>query len=242
VSFMLLATVVAALASAAVWALKRGTTGRYLDAVRGSEVGAASIGINPARQRLVAFVGAAGLAGLGGGLVASYVGQANYEANFAFFLGLVWLTVLVTMGARSIPAAFVASVSFYAMPNLLESLLSAPGDYLDDNPEVSGFARSALESVDPAWAGPLAFILFGVGALTYARHPEGILQHQTTASINGLLRLTGHREAAPDPDRTPAPPEAPLVAGAAAGQATGASRVDVSKASISASVSELGPR
>jgi ABC-type branched-subunit amino acid transport system permease subunit len=198
VNFLFLAVLIAGLVSLAVWAIMRGTTGRFLDAVRGSETGAASIGINPARQRLVAFIGAAGLAGLGGGLLASYVGQANYEANFAFFLGLVWVAVLVTMGVRSLAAAFVASISFYAMPKILNTLFSMPGNYLADNPDVSGFARTVLDTVDPAWAAPLAFALFGLGALTYARHPEGILQHQTTQSVNAILRWTGrHPDAAP---------------------------------------------
>jgi branched-subunit amino acid ABC-type transport system permease component len=193
VNFLFLAVVIAGLASLAVWAIRRGTTGRFLDAVRGSETGASSIGINPARQRLVAFIGAAGLAGLGGGLLASYVGQANYEANFAFFLGLVWVAVLVTMGVRSLAAAFVAAISFYAMPKILNTVFSWPGAYLADHPDVSGFARTILESVEPAWAVPLAFALFGLGALTYARHPEGILQHQTSSSINAILRRTGRR-------------------------------------------------
>ena len=29
----------------------------------------------------------------------------------------------------------------------------------------------------------VAFILFGIGALTYAKHPEGVIEAQTTASI-----------------------------------------------------------
>ena len=33
----------------------------------------------------------------------------------------------------------------------------------------------------------MAFILFGFGALTYAKHPEGIIEAQTTASIKKIL-------------------------------------------------------
>ena len=200
VNFLFLAVGIAGLVSLAVFAIIRGTTGRFLDAVRGSEVGAASIGINPARQRLVAFIGAAGLAGLGGGLLASFVGQANYEASFAFFLGLVWVAVLVTMGVRSLAAAFVASISFYAMPKILNTIFSWPADIVAKNPDLSGVSRTVLDAVDPTWAAPLAFALFGLGALTYARHPEGILQHQTTQSVNAILRWTGRQV---DDDPTP---------------------------------------
>jgi len=193
-NFMLLAAGVAAIVGLAVWSIMHGTTGRFLDAVRGSEVGAASVGINPARQRLVAFIGSAAIAGLGGGLVASYVGQANYEANFVFFLGLVWLALLVTTGARSVPAAFVAAIGFYATPKILSSLFTAPGNYLAAHPDTSGAMRSILAVVDPAWAAPLAFALFGLGALTYARHPEGIMQYQTAKSMNRMLAIVNRRK------------------------------------------------
>ena len=213
VNFLFLAVAIAGLVSLAVFAIMRGTTGRFLDAVRGSEVGAASIGINPARQRLVAFIGAAGLAGLGGGLLASFVGQANYEASFAFFLGLVWVAVLVTMGVRSLAAAFVASISFYAMPKILNTVFSWPADIVADNPDLSGAARTVLDAVDPTWAAPLAFALFGLGALTYARHPEGILQHQTTQSVNAVLRWSGRQVDDDGPTVADAPEPATVAVG-----------------------------
>ena len=32
----------------------------------------------------------------------------------------------------------------------------------------------------------MAFILFGFGAITYAKHPEGIIEAQTAASVNAI--------------------------------------------------------
>ena len=205
VNFMYLAAAIAALVGVAVWAVMQGTTGTFLDAIRGSETGAASIGINPARQRLVTFIGSAAIAGLGGGLLASYVGQANYESSFVFFLGLVWLTVLVTTGVRSVGAAFISALTFFAMPKILSSLFAIPGDHLAANPDTSGVVRSLLEIVDPGWAAPLAFALFGLGALTYARHPEGIMQYQTTRSVEAILRRTGRGDDQPASTPTPTP-------------------------------------
>ena len=188
-SFLLLAVGIAALVGLGVTLLKRGTTGRFLDAVQGSEVAAASVGINPARQRLVVFMTAAGVAGLGGGLLASYAGQANYEANFVFFYGLIWLAVVVTVGSRSVTAAMLAGVGFFATPKLLTMAFTFPGNYLSSHPQTSGFVRTLLEFSEPKWAQTISFVLFGVGALGYARHPEGVLQFQSTRFMARLGKL-----------------------------------------------------
>jgi hypothetical protein len=40
----------------------------------------------------------------------------------------------------------------------------------------------------------LAFALFGLGALTYAKHPEGIIEFQTTKSIERVNRRRQRRQ------------------------------------------------
>lgn len=181
--FVTLAAVVCAIVAFGVILVRRGTTGRFLDAVRGSEVAAASVGINPARLRLVAFTIAAAVAGFGGGLLASFDQEANYESRFVFYFGLVWVALVITAGARSVQAAIFSGIMFFAFPKLLEMLFSWPGNYLTSNPGTSGFARSLLEIPQPGWAQSVAFILFGLGAFTYAKHPEGIVEFQTTAAV-----------------------------------------------------------
>ena len=168
-------------------AIRKGTTGRFLDALRGSEPAAASIGIHPYRTRLVAFVVGAGIAGFGGGLLASYNGQANYTQSFTFYFGLVWLVLVITTGFRSVQAAVMGGITFFLFPQLLQRLFAWPGNYLASNPDITGVPQSILEFVDPEWAFGVAFILFGFGALTYAKHPEGIIEAQTTASIKKIL-------------------------------------------------------
>src|SRR5439155_491216 len=51
-AFFLLCLGVLALAAGVVILVRRGTTGRYLDALRGSEVAATAVGINPTRARI----------------------------------------------------------------------------------------------------------------------------------------------------------------------------------------------
>jgi ABC-type branched-subunit amino acid transport system ATPase component/branched-subunit amino acid ABC-type transport system permease component len=151
--FLVLVALVLAGVGVAVRRLAAGATGRFLDAVRTSEAAAVSVGLGPLRLRAVAFCLAAGIAGLGGGLMASWTGSAGYAGRYSFVAGLVWVVLVVALGARSVPAAVVAGLAFTLVPELLERAPLVPGD----------------------WARGLAFALFGLGALTYARHPEGVL-------------------------------------------------------------------
>ena len=191
--YLLLATLCVVVLGLAVVLVRQGTTGRFLDAVRGSSVAAAAVGINATHHQLVVFVAGAAVAGFGGGLLASYVGEANYDANFAFFLSLVWLVLVITAGARKVQAALFGGLSFFLVPQLLEELLAWPGNYLGSHPAVSGWQRSALDWFDPQWAGGVAFVLFGLGALTYARHPEGVIEAQSSAIIDRVIRIGRRR-------------------------------------------------
>jgi branched-subunit amino acid ABC-type transport system permease component len=181
--FFILAAALLAIVSVFVLVLKRGSTGRFLDALRGSEVAAATIGINPFAAKVVAFSVSAGIAGFGGALLASYDGRVNYDANMTYFMGLVWVVLVVTLGARSIQAAITAGLGFVLFAPVLD--LITPLD------------QSTTQSV--------AFILFGLGALTYAKHPEGIVEARTRASLERVTRWinsgrTSRPEQARDPD------------------------------------------
>lgn len=178
--FLLLSVALLALFSVAVILIRRGTTGQFLQALGGSERAATSIGITPTRIKVMAFAVSAGIAGIGGGLMGSFEGRANYESNFNFYFGLVWVVLVVTLGSRSVQAATIAGLSFALVPAILSEL-----------------------DIPQAWA----FILFGVGALTYARHPEGVVEANTRSSLAAIQRLFGHRE--PDPTTPPAPSRPP---------------------------------
>jgi branched-subunit amino acid ABC-type transport system permease component len=181
--YLVLATLCIGVVGLAVILVRQGTTGRFLDAVRGSGDAAAAVGINATRHRLAVFVAGAAVAGFGGGLLASYFGEANYDQSFTFFFSLVWVVLVITAGSRKVQAAVFGGLSFFLVPQLLEQLLAWPGNYLDSHPETSGWARSFLDWFQPEWALGVAFVLFGLGALTYARHPEGVIEAQTSAVV-----------------------------------------------------------
>jgi ABC-type branched-subunit amino acid transport system permease subunit len=169
-AFFVLCVVVLVICGVAVILVRGGTTGRYLDALRGSETAAAAIGISPARARVTAFALSAALAGIGGGLLAMHVGrlgQANYEATFQVFFGLVWLVLVVSLGSRTVEGAIQAAFAFVIFPELV---LKRWLDFLPDS----------LNSIH--------YILFGLAAITFAKHPEGILEHNKRASLNFVQR------------------------------------------------------
>jgi branched-subunit amino acid ABC-type transport system permease component len=185
-SFFVFSAICLAVVGVIVVLLRGGTTGRFLDALRTSETAATSIGIDPRRAIFTAFAASAAIAGFGGGLLVIQSGQSGsgtYNANFVSFLGLVWVVLVVTMGARSVQAAITAGAAFVLMPELLENL-----------------------GIDVRWAT----VLFGLGALTYAKHPEGILEANTLSTIRLVERLRSR------PSGTPTP------AGAASGGGGGA--------------------
>ena len=168
-AFLLLVCVLLSVLGIGTIAVRQGITGRFLDAVRGTETAAAAVGISATRQRLVVFILGAGIAGFGGGLMASYYRQANYAANFTFVVALVWVVLVITAGSRLVQAAVTSGITFFILPELLTKLFTWLNGY--------------WSVVNPSWAIGVAFILFGFGAFTYAKHPEGIIEAQTTASI-----------------------------------------------------------
>jgi ABC-type branched-subunit amino acid transport system permease subunit len=177
-SFLALTAVILVIVSVAVIWLRGGTTGRYLDAMRGSEVAAASIGINLNQARIIAFAVSAAIAGLGGGLMASYEGAANISANFVPEFGLVWVVLVVTLGARTVEGAINAAIGFVfvaavVLPTWIPWLVNHVQPW---------YHMAAL---------PIALqtILFGLGALTYAKHPEGILEFQKRRSLARVQRV-----------------------------------------------------
>ena len=198
--FLVFAVLCATLIAVVVIRLRQGTTGRFLQALQTSDVAAASIGISGTRSRVVAFTVAATIAGFGGGLMATYIGQANYQSSFPYIIGLVWVALVVSAGARSIQAAVMSGLFFFLFPALLDKLFTFPGNWVTSNPDAPSWVQSIADAVQPTWAQSVAFILFGIGAITYAKHPEGSIEAQTSASMNAILRRVEHRNAADGDD------------------------------------------
>jgi branched-chain amino acid transport system permease protein len=194
--FLVFAVICSAVVGLIVIRIRQGTTGRFLQALQTSDVAAASIGISGTRARVVAFTVAAGIAGFGGGLMATYVGQANYQSSFPYLIGLVWVALVVSAGARSIQAAIMSGLFFFLFPALLDKLFGFPGNWLVSHPDAPSWVQSIANAVQPTWAQSVAFILFGIGAITYAKHPEGSIEAQTSASVNRIVARVERRKAA----------------------------------------------
>ncbi len=149
--------------------IRKGTIGRYLGALRGSETAAASIGVNATSLRIIMFSLAAGVAGIGGGLIGMSQGRVEPIATYPALFGVVWVVLVVTLGARTVDGAVNAALGLIITQWLLETL---------------GFPTS------------IAIIGFGLGAITYARHPEGIVQFQTRKSILAQRRQAALKKVA----------------------------------------------
>jgi branched-subunit amino acid ABC-type transport system permease component len=177
-AFFLLVVAILAIVGTIVLFVRSGTVGRYLDALRGSEVAASSVGINPARARITAFAFSAAIAGLGGALLAIHQGRAgaaNYDAAFQVTWGLVWVVIVVSLGSRTVEGAIQAGFGLVVFPVLvLERILH----------------------LSPSWS----LVLFGLGALAYARHPEGTLEHGKRMSLNRIQRWLDRRAGKRQPD------------------------------------------
>jgi len=198
--FLVLAIVVFVLVAFAVIRIREGTVGRTLRAVRGSEVAAQSIGISPARARLVAFAVSAFIAGLGGALLAMHQENVNYGGNFVPFVALFWLVIVVSLGSRTVEGAAQAAIAFALFDAvilkgaLFEWILRSPDRVPDIFP------------LSPAWR----LVLFGLGALQFARHPEGMVEYgkrRAHRRVEGWLARAGRDrgEGPPAPPPEPAP-------------------------------------
>jgi branched-chain amino acid transport system permease protein len=172
-AFAYLCLVAFAIVSLFIVNLRRSTTGLALNAVRWSEPGSRTLGISVVPMKIIVAGLGALVAGIGGGLLVTAQTTAQ-PANFATFLGVVWLAVLVTIGVRSNVAALVAGLSFTLVPALFQAYL-------------------------PSWTAQIPPVLFGLGAIGVAKFPDGTLAQNGQVLRRWLLHLA-NRGATPDID------------------------------------------
>jgi branched-subunit amino acid ABC-type transport system permease component len=145
--------------------LQRSTTGRQMLAVRNSPVAAASIGVSPTMTKLKLFALSAGIASLGGVLLATT--QVTITSGTAGSLpyplvGLLWLAVVVVYGVRRPAGAIVGGLVIALFPALLSSGFTLP---------------FGLMSWSGTQATEIPTALFGLGAIFLARQPDGLFQN-----------------------------------------------------------------
>jgi branched-chain amino acid transport system permease protein len=167
---------------------RRSTTGLALNAARWSEAGARTSGISVVQMKVIAGSLAALIAGIGGGLLA--LAQTSFQpSEFATFAGVVWLAILVTFGVRSNAAALIAGLGFVFPPALAQYYLSTW-----------------------TWVPNALPVLFGLGAISAAKYPDGILAENSRKLRGVLVRLTSTRSGGgPLTEDVGVPPPAPPV-------------------------------
>lgn len=161
-SFFLLAMAMFVICAMVVILVRKGTTGQYLAALRGSETAAATIGINANRAKVVVFALSAAIAGIGGAMLASLQQTTNAD-SFGVQFSLIFVVLVLTTGARTVEGAANAGAGFIFLPELL----AAVGGHLS----------------------VLTYALFGYGTINYARHPEGMLEYQKRRTTDAIANL-----------------------------------------------------
>lgn len=169
-AYFLLVLLVLVVCAGGVALVQRGTVGRFLAAIRGSELGAAGVGVNLPWQRVLAFGLSGALAGVGGTLLAIQQtviapGEFNYQLSLAF------VVIVVTTGVGTVEGAIQAGIGLVVVEQLLQ------------------YAPQRLQG--------LTFVLFAFGALTYAAHPEGIVELEKRRWTGRAERLLVQRHRTP---------------------------------------------
>jgi len=185
-AFVYFGLVTIALVSLLIVNVRRSTAGLALNAVRWSENGARTLGISVVQMKLLVAGLSAFVAGIGGAFLAMQQKVALGD-NFSVYFGFVLLTVVVTIGIRSNFAAIFAGLSFVMFPQLLEEWLS------------------------PKWI-QLTPILFGIGAIQLAKHPNGVLveqMHENGRKISRLVRRLSGRGPGQERPQAAEQPEQP---------------------------------
>jgi branched-chain amino acid transport system permease protein len=158
--------------------LRRSTSGLALRAVRDSEPASRTLGLSVLQVKVIVGSLGAFVAAVGGGFLAMYSGVAQ-PLSFDTFGGLVWLAVVVTMGIRSITAAALAGMALAMLPAVFQSYV-------------------------PTRWGELPAVLFGLGAIGVAQHPEGALVQngrQLRLMVTRAFSRANARKGSPDSGR-----------------------------------------
>ncbi len=143
--------------------VRKGTVGRNLAAMRGSEMATAGLGVNASWQRIMVFALSGAIAGIGG-LLFSLGQQVISPTDWNTDISLVLVVLVVTTSVTTVEGAMQAGIGFFVTEHILSVYL-------------------------PARFSSLTVALFAFGALQYAAHPEGVLEYQKRRSTQRFERL-----------------------------------------------------
>lgn len=95
--------------------------GRGLIAIKDDEIAAEAMGINPTFLKMLAFVLGAAIAGIAGGIFASFIHYVNPD-NFTYAESVVMLTMVVLGGVGSVPGIVVGAIILAVLPEALRGI------------------------------------------------------------------------------------------------------------------------
>lgn len=148
-AFMMAMAVAFALVALLLTAIRNGAYGRRLAAVRDSPAACVTLGLDLTAIKLQTFALSAGIAGLGGGLLAMWKSASVGSSDFALLEGplpgLALVLVAVVGGISSVGGSVFGSIAFVMMPviggwytslrNLMNLLPGLAGIGLGQNPD-----------------------------------------------------------------------------------------------------------
>lgn len=95
--------------------------GRGLIAINDDEIAAEAMGINPTFLKMLAFVLGSAIAGIVGGIFASFIHYVNPD-NFVYAESVVMLTMVVLGGVGSVPGIVVGATILAILPEALRGI------------------------------------------------------------------------------------------------------------------------
>ena len=113
-TFFLIAAATAAVVVFAAANLRESKTGRAFFALRGSEMAAASLGIDVVRYKFLAFVTSGAIAGVAGNLIMTDARVVTPD-QFTFNISLFYVAVAVVGGLASLGGAIASAIVFAAL-------------------------------------------------------------------------------------------------------------------------------
>lgn len=161
----------------AVELLRISRLGRILTALADSPNAVQSLGISPLVARVITFCLSAFLAALAGGLLGTLALSMSQD-TYNGYTGLVWLTVLVAVGSRTLGGSIWAGVLFVGFPGFVESEYTSP-EYLA--------------------------LYLGIGAVFLAQAPNGMVGLFRPDALRGLVERIRPRTPAPTTEAPPVP-------------------------------------
>lgn len=131
----------------ALWVVSRSPLQRVLDAVRGDEAVAASIGINVAFVKIVCFAAGAGVAAVAGAIYGHFMSFVRPE-NFDILVSIFVVLYVILGGVNNMWGALVGATVMTLLPEYVRALA-------DWRPTAFGIAILAILTFRPS--GLLAF-------------------------------------------------------------------------------------